>query len=407
MYVAAALRKAGHLVELCNLSATPTKKAAKKIPLDADFYGMTSTCIDYHECYELAQILRKLNCVAPIALGGPFCTVAPELVDNRVFNTFCIGEGEQVALEMINDTKRRALKPQYIGKRIRDLDTISWPARDLMDNLGEDVFAGGSHYFEGGSTVIISSRGCPFRCAFCASRPVWGGKVFFRKAKSVVQEVAYVKNRYGIRQFRFSDDALNLNRRRLRILCEGLAKLDIVWRCSIRAGISTPEDLKLMYDAGCREISPGIESGDQRVLDFLCKQTTTRHNRDLINWASAAGINVRILLMSGTPGEHPNTPELTKRFLSSADYRLVSLTQFRPIPGSAIWCKPQDFNCRIVNRDLKNYNFYFWHCGVDGLPQESKIESVIETDSMPKEALEDNMLRMRQYVLETGRCNRG
>jgi len=225
--------------------------------------------------------------------------------------------------------------------------------------------------------------------------------------ENVLEEVRLVKDRFGVHQFRFCDDTLNLDSRRLHSLCLGLSKLKVFWRSSVRAGLSTLDDFKLMFDSGCREISPGIESGDQRVLDFLDKHNTVDDNRDLINWATAAGIDVRVLLMTGTPGEYPDTPERTKGFLNSIDYNMVSLTQFRPMPGSPIWETPEKFDCRIINRDLKNYSFYTWRRGINGEREQAPVESVIETDRLSKEQLEANMRRMFEYVEETGKFNKG
>ena len=288
------------------------------------------------------------------------------------------------------------------------LDALPLPARDLIDVIGGDVFARGQH-FDGSrmSTVIISSRGCPFDCAFCASRPIWDGRVTKRSVESVLAEVEAVRDECGIREFRFADDTMNLDRKRLEAICAGLRRLDVFWRCSVRAAISDYDTFRMMHDSGCREISPGIETADQRVLDFLCKGTKVEDNRNLINWATRAGLYVRVLLMIGTPGEHPDTPEINRDFLATIDYHMVSLTQFRPVPGSAIWRDPARFDCRILDRDVERYNFYFWRRGDDGTSEPAPIESVIETDRLSRAHLVDNMRRMREYVLATGKCNTG
>ena len=407
MYMAAVLRTHGHDATISNLSRYGETEALEYIPTDADLYGMTATCIDYPICERLAVRMRAALPKAKIVIGGPHATVAPEYINLDVFDAFCVGEGEGIILQMVEDIQKGQLQQKYNGSRLTDLDALPFPARDLMDVLGGDVFARGEHYSGNVSTVIITSRGCPFDCSFCASRPIWDGRVTMRSVNNVLDEVKAVRDEYGIREFRFSDDTMNASRKRLTALCAGLKKLEVFWRCSVRAGISELDVFKMMYDSGCREVSPGIESGDQRVLNFLNKGTSVEDNRNLIQWGTDAGINVRVLLMIGTPGEHPDTPEVNRDFLRSVDYSLVSLTQFRPIPGSAIWERPEDFECRILNRDLEHYNFYFWKRGDKGERQLSPVEAVIETNLLSKEQLENNMLRMREYVLETGKCNTG
>jgi len=408
LYLAAVLRNAHEDAEICNLSGHSEDEAVGMLPPDSDIYGFTATSIDYDLCERMAQKVAKTNTSAKQIVGGPHPTVAPETINPSVFHSYCIGEGERAILEMVQDIRQGRLKPFYRNGRIGDLDELPLPARDLIGCIGGSVFAYDKNHAESDlSTTIMTSRGCPFQCSYCASKPMWRGRVTFRSVESVLEEVRLVKDRFGVHQFRFCDDTLNLDSRRLHSLCLGLSKLKVFWRSSVRAGLSTLDDFKLMFDSGCREISPGIESGDQRVLDFLDKHNTVDDNRDLINWATAAGIDVRVLLMAGTPGEYPDTPERTKGFLNSIDYNMVSLTQFRPMPGSPIWETPEKFDCRIINRDLKNYSFYTWRRGINGEREQAPVESVIETDRLSKEQLEANMRRMFEYVGETGKFNKG
>jgi len=408
LYLASVLRNANHEVEVYNLSGFTEEEALGALPMDADIYGFTATSVDYDLCERMARKLAKINDKAKLIIGGPHPTVAPETINLSVFHSYCIGEGERAILEIVRDTQEGRLQPFYKKERIRDLDELPFPARDLMSCIGGNIFAYDKNYTGNNlSTTIMTSRGCPFNCSYCASKPMWLGRVSLRSVESILEEVRMVQSSFGVNQFRFCDDTLNMDTKRLHKLCHGLSKLNVFWRCSVRAGLSTYDDFKIMYDSGCREISPGIESGDQRVLDFLNKHNTVEDNRNLINWATDAGINVRVLLMTGTPGEYHDTPERTRDFLNSIEFNMVSLTQFRPMPGSPIWETPEKFNCKIINRDLKNYSFYTWRRGKDGQRERSPIESVIETDRLSKEQLEGNMRRMFQYVEDTGKFNKG
>jgi len=408
IYLASVLRNADHEVEIYNLSGFTEEKALSMLPLDSDIYGFTATSVDYDLCERMALELTKINNKAKLIVGGPHPTVAPETINLSVFHSYCVGEGERAILEILQDAREGRLQPFYKKERIRDLDELPLPARDLISCIGGNVFAYGKNYVENNlSTTIMTSRGCPFNCSYCASKPMWRGRVSFRSVESILEEIRMVQHSFGVNQFRFCDDTLNMDTKRLHRLCHGLSKLNVFWRCSVRAGLSTFDDFKIMFDSGCREISPGIESGDQRVLDFLNKNNTVEENRNLINWATASGINVRVLLMAGTPGEYSDTPERIKKFFDSIEFNMVSLTQFRPMPGSPIWETPEKFSCRIIDRDLKNYSFYTWRRGEDGQIERAPIESVIETDRLSKDQLEDNMRRMFQYVEETGKFNKG
>ncbi len=410
LYIAAALRDAGHDVEFVNLSRYDEWRAIPHVPLDCDLYGFTATSVDYPRVEGMAKRLHELLPSAKIILGGAHATAAPELVDPDVFDAVCIGEGEEIILKIVADAERGHLAMVYQAERIRDLDRLPLPARDLLYAQGGDIFARGAHYgpaTAGESTVIVSARGCPFNCAFCASEAIWGRCTTVRPACGVAAEVITVRDDLGVREFRFSDETFNLNRDRLRDLCRALTGLDVYWRASIRPGLSTVEDFSFMYDAGCREISAGVESGDQRVLDVLRKGLTVDDSREMCERATRAGLKVRLLLMTGCPGEAPDSPEITRDFLESVPFDLVALTQFRPLPGSPVWDDPSAFGVRIIDRALDHYNIYNWRRTLSQARSLAPSRSVIETDAMSREALEGNMDRMRQYVMDTGKCNMG
>ena len=403
LYLIAVLRNAGYQdVELLNLTAVDPDKV--EFP-EADIYGFTATSLDYHLCEQLSKQVKIQYPKAKILLGGAHATITHSLgmVNMQCFDSVCIGEAESIIVRMVEDVQNDTLLNRYFGEPIQPLDQLPFPARDVLEQQGGKIFGLGTQFSSNESTVIMGSRGCPFSCAFCASAAIWKTKnVRRRQPINIAAEIRHVKDAYGINEFRFSDDNLNLSRKWLHALCEKLKPLDIIWRGSVHAGFSTYEDYKIMYNAGCREICPGIESGDQRVLDTLRKGTTCEQNVQCINEASQAGINVRVLLITGAPGEYSNTPELTMEFLSNVNYHSLALKQFRPFPGSEIWAHPEEFGCRILDNDCAKQNFYFW-----GAAGETPIRSLVETDMMSAADLEDNMRRMHDYVKATKKDNRG
>ena len=410
MYLVSILRSYGYEVELLNLSSKTLEESVKLIPTDSDLYGITATSVDYPICEDLVRLFREVKPEAQVILGGAHPTLAPTLVNFAVFTSICMGESELIINDIVRDAINNKLKAVYRGSRLtkNDLEFLPYPARDSIDVLGGPIFAYDKHFGTSISTVIIASRGCPFKCSFCAARKVWsGGMVVRRSPQNVVDEMEHVKARYGVTEFRFSDDMMNNSRKWLREFCEKVSDLNIYWRCSVRAGVNNEEDFKIMYDSGCREVSAGIETGDQRVLDALNKGTTVQDNEELLISASDAGLNVRILLMTGTPGEHPDTPELTRDFLARVPFHFVAQTMFRPLPGSDIWINPNKYGCTILTRDLRLANFYSWIKGPSGNSIKTPIKASISTSIMSIDAMEDNMRRSHEYVMATGKCNQG
>jgi len=236
---------------------------------------------------------------------------------------------------------------------------------------------------------------------------MWSRKVRFRSPENVLDEIKYIIDATGCRQIRFGDDNLTTNKKRLKILCEGFQKLGIVWRCSARAtDFVDPDVAKIMFDGGCKEISPGLESGDQRVLDFLEKGTVLDKLRTGVQHAHDAGIKVRGLFMIGTPGENIDTPERNIEFINSLALDYMSLTTFVPLPGTPVYQHPEKYNCEILSHDFEKYNIYFWEAK-DGEKKERKLEMLMRNLNLTKEQQLDNIARMKQYYIETDLYNRG
>lgn len=399
LYIASALRAQKIAVDMLDLSH---KHYQDKFNVPkADIYGITGTVLDRVPCITVARRIKDRYPTAKVIVGGPI-SLTPEYITGNLIDAVVQGEGEQIILDVIDDFPN--IQELYTANRIQDLDTLPFPARDLIPNLGGNIFAFNKNYRKGGSTVLITSRGCPYACSFCASPGIWKRKVNFRSVENVLAEVDEIKDKYGITQLRFSDDTLTLREARLSDLCAGLAKRDVLWRASLRVNPNSVGMFQEMYTGGCREVSFGIESGDQRVLDTLNKGTTIEDNHNGIVNAKKAGMVVRILFMIGTPGETKETAEKNIAFLERVkeSYDTIALTNFIPIPGSAIAEHPEKFACKVVDRDIDHYNFYMW--GPDGL---NKWDSLVELTDLDKEAFEANKQRMRDYVVSCGKSNHG
>jgi len=400
MYVAAFLRKHNYDVEILDLSGDQLDQYAIKIP-PAEIFGITGTVVDRPYCAHVAQTIKAKYPNAKVLLGGPLTLSKDSLTDMSV-DSFVSGEGESIILEILADYPN--LKTHYQSSRIFDLDSLPFPARDLLEFKGGNIFAQNKNYYSGGSTVIISSRGCYYGCIFCASPGIWGRKVSFRSPQNVAEEIKQVIADFNISQFRFSDDMFTSKEERVYEMCELFSALNIVWRCSIRTRPNNPKLFEEMYKGGCREVSFGIESGDQDVLNFLHKNITLEDHYNAIVNAKKAGLTVRILFMIGTPGETLETVDRNIKFLKSVHnfYDTIALTTFVPIPGSAVANTPEKYACTILDNNIDNYNFYLWR--PDGI---NDWKNLIQLDGLTSEQLQLNKERMKQYVLDSEKSNKG
>jgi len=399
LYVAAALREKQVEVLLLDLSDCYWEDQID-YPA-ADLYGLTGTVLDRRPCTDTAKRIKEQFPQAKIILGGPI-SLTPDQVADSAIDAVVAGEGEEVIFDVLKDFPN--VQSYYKASRITNLDALPFPARDLTPHKGGNVFAFNKNYKDGGSTVLITSRGCPYSCAFCASPGIWNRKVVLRSVENVIAEIDEIVNKYHIYQLRFSDDTLTLDTKRMRNLCAGIKKYDVIWRASIRTKPNSLEMFQEMHAAGCREVSFGVESADPNVLSVLKKGNSVEDNYNGIVNAKKAGMVVRILFMIGTPGESAETVDRNIAFLKEVNdyYDTIALTNFIPIPGSAIAERPLDFKCIITDTNIDKYNFYMWT--PIGL---NDWESFIELSSLENEVFENNKKRMRQYVVESRKSNRG
>jgi len=215
MYLASSAREHGYEVEIKNYSSYLTYEAIADLD-ESNFYGITVTSLELPQANRFAHLIREKFPNAIVGLGGPG-TYSDEFVDWTVISTICKGEGEITFSTMLRDIKRGELKKIYVGKIVENLDLIPFPSRDLLkDKQGGNIFAYDKEYKEGGSTILLTSRGCPFKCTFCsAPKFTYSKKVRYRGPENVKREVEYVIQEYGIRQFRISDDMFTANKNRV------------------------------------------------------------------------------------------------------------------------------------------------------------------------------------------------
>jgi len=402
LYVAASLEKEGISVVVKNYASNTDEEAISDLP-EACLYGITVTSLELLQANRFAELIKKHRPKAMICLGGPG-TYSDEFVNWNVIDSICKGEGEYTILEMLKDAKAGKLKKIYMGKIVDNLDALPFPARHLLEGKqGGNIFAYDHNYKEGGSTVILSTRGCPYNCHFCSSPYFTNSrKLRFRSPQYVAAEMKQVIEKYNIRQFRFSDDMFTANKKNIYELCNLIGDMDIVWRISCRVNPIDKEMLEVIFQAGCKEISFGIESFDNNVLRILNKKATDADNVRALEMAAEVGIKTRVLFMIRTPGQTKETVKININYLEHVPYNIIACTGFIPIPGSAIWYRPDDFNIEILDRNLDKYNFYMF--GMDG---RRPLEPIIKIKDRPLDEFIQESEEFRDYIEEIGKINRG
>jgi len=401
LYLAALLEEAGVSVDVKNYSALNTWQAINDLP-EADFYGITVTSLELLQANRFAHLIKEKYDNCAVVLGGPgtFCN---EFVDWGTIDSICKGDGEEAIFFMLSDHYEKKLKREYRFAPYQTLDSLPLPARHLLgDKQGGNIFAYKRQYKKGGSTIILTSRGCPYHCAFCSSPFFSNNKVRFRNPQNVVDEIQSVINTYGIRQFRISDEMFLADKKRVIEICNLIGPLDISWRISTRVKPVDPEIFTMMYETGCKEVSFGVESFDKHVLTNLKKGTTPEDNARALEIVNKIGMKARVLFMIRTPGQTRNTVPINIKWLERVPYDIICCTSFVPIPGSDVWNNPDEYGVEILDKNLDNYNFYFF-----GAKGQNTLRNIIKIKDRPLDEFNKESQYFRDYLLDSGKLNIG
>jgi radical SAM superfamily enzyme YgiQ (UPF0313 family) len=400
MYLAASIKKKGRSVIIKNYSTFTDDQIITDLP-DSFIFGITATSMEIPTANRIAKLIKIKYPKSKIILGGPGA-YSDDFINRAFIDSVVLGEGEEVINTIYDDIKKNWFSSLYKPDPI-DVNKIPFPARELLSKQGGNIFAYDKNYKKGGSTIILSSRGCPYKCAFCsAPKLTHSSKVRFRNPKLIRKEIKSVIKNHGIRQFRFSDDMFTASKKHVLEVCKAIKKLDIVWRVSCRVNPLDIEMLEVMKEAGCKELSFGIESFDNVVLKGLNKRATMHNNIKALLLAKKVGLKVRILFMIATPFQTPDTIEINKFIIKQVPYDIIACTQFIPIPGCDIWDNPDKYNIEILDKDLNNYNFYmFDNAG------RRPIRPIIKIKDRPlKEFLKESE-DFRDYIEDLNKINKG
>lgn len=319
------------------------------------YIGLTAATLQIHTAVLLARTIKACDSSLTIFIGGTHVSAMPygTLEENRCFDIGVIGEGEETfceslfALERKDDlTKVKGLSIRINGKvvftgqrpRIKNLDSLPVPAFDLLPRLDKYYYLPIQNGLQFPAVSLATSRGCLGKCVFC-DRSVYGNSLSFYSAGYIADLLQVLRKKYNIRSVMFQDDDFFSFKKRLEDFCAILKekRLDMSWSASVRVDTVDPGKLKLAKQSGCWQLSYGIESADQHILDSLRKNISRAVIEQALRWTRQAGILAKAFLIFGNPGETPQSIDETIAFVKSQPLRDVSITFFTPYPGTEIW----------------------------------------------------------------------
>ena len=341
LYMAAVLEEHGHEVRVYD-NVIDFSEPKDFIPFKPDIIGfsvVTGPNIDaaIAQSEKFKEIIPGVKTV----WGGSHSSILPQqTLAEPYIDYVVIGAGEYTLLELIEHLEKgdklgdiNGLAYKEDGRIvineprpfIKDLDALPDPAWHLVDV---------SKYWD---ITLSTSRGCPFNCTFCYNVAFHKNYRAELSAERIVAQIEHLQKRYGTKYIKIWEDNFTFNRARLRRFCQLITekRLKVKWDTESRATLAE-EDIALMARSGCVSLGLGMESGSQRILDFIKKGTNVTEMEKTFWLLVKHKIIPRLYIIVGLPTETTEDFNLTNNLLERLDHPPYSYMRYTPYPGTAL-----------------------------------------------------------------------
>jgi len=309
-----------------------------------DILGISSMTASYCSGLNISKIAKQINPKMNVVFGGKHSTALPDnTLKNPTVDFVVIGEGEETFRDLIQNintpesVKGIAYKNSKGGisrtspmPPITDINLLPLPILDSSIN---------TYSFEQNMNSdsikwnIVGARGCPFQCIYCASEK----SIRYRTPQHVIEEVALVRQRYGINYFSFQDDSFSINKTRAVELCRLLKEENVVWNCNTRVDLIDENLLSIMKQGGCRVVSIGIETGSEKTLAMIKKGITVEKMFEAVSLLKNHNFFVNGFFMIGFPWENREDMEQTLELIKRLPIDNFELNVATPLPGTQMF----------------------------------------------------------------------
>ncbi len=327
-----------------------------------DVLAVSSVTHNYGYAEQYAREARKRGIA--VIVGGPHISCLPRSL-TPAMDVACIGEGEQTFVDLLqlflatgrfDPTDLERIPGIAFGERqlteprpvLPKLDDLPHPQRALI----------GYSY----RTYVHTARGCVYKCLFCATSRLWG-KIRYASADYILEELEELVAR-GVRVVRFADDDFVSNLPRLREISEKVQQRGFHKRlrfsCWCRANHVTPEVVRTLRAMNVVSVKFGLESGSQRILDYLKGGVTVEQNRRAVILMKEAGMQVNADFIIGSPDETEAEMQQTYEFIRTLPIDLFDVNIFSPLPNTPVWDLAQQrglVNDKVMDWSRLNYKF--------------------------------------------------
>lgn len=349
MYLAAVLKQDKHEIKIldCPVENLDHKKLTKElVSFNPKLIGITSMTPTIKSAILAANNAKEVCPDSKIIFGGPHATFMDQqiLKEEKAVDIIVRGEGEltlqELAKKELNPKNLQKIKGITFRKETQIIQTENRPYIQNLDELPLPAYeyVPIEKYRIHGKThlPIMTSRGCPFQCSFCVASEIFGARFRARSYVNVVNEIEWLRDKYGANAISFQDDTLTFDRNRIINICNEIIKrkIDLPWGCQTRVDQVTKEILAKMKAASCNLVSFGIESGCQKILEAVRKKITITQAQKAIKWAKDEGLFVAVSTIMGYPGETRKMMDQTLELIRKIEPDDAWLCIATPYPGT-------------------------------------------------------------------------
>ncbi len=371
LYAAALMREKGHKVSFLDtmfaygpeevIPPLETQDPRYFVIYDDGFNYLTKMCLTNmrEAAFEMMKFARQKGCTVLVSSSDSTDHYEQYLDEGADF--VILGEAEQALAQLITSLDQQQTDflsiPGIAFKQndaviktvrrtvLKELDSLPFPAWDLVDiDMYRKTWSKQKGYF---SLNLATTRGCPFKCNWCA-KPIYGNRYNSRSPENVVAELIMLKNKFGFDHIWFCDDIFGLTPGWVHTFADLLEKekLQFKFKIQARADLLLQENyIRDLARAGCSTIWMGAESGSQKILDAMDKGTTVPQIYEATRLLKKHSINPSFFIQFGYPGETKEDIVRTINMINELLPYEIGISVSYPLPGTSFFEK--------VKNDLK------------------------------------------------------